>query len=258
MTYSITGFVSGGSVTTRPSTPKFRVGLQHGQEGLVAGDADFENYRIVIEDSSGDLLGYQAETVEASRTYGRHKIVFNNAAANPAAGGELGFLTATLGGSDGSGNVSRSTTFTNIRLSNKVSSSQVSPYYTRTSLLAAEFSNGRSYANVGQVDPSVNLFPSENVIYADAPVEYFDFPSNVFESDGSYTIKAWAEDGDGTRISPQSSIVISAQEGEPVRNANFQGYTTPTVETPFSLRAWAGEGATGVSLTVYGFSIQDE
>ena len=41
-----------------------------------------------------------------------------------------------------------------------------------------------------------------------APVEYFDFPSNVFESDGSYTIKAWAEDDDGTRISPQASIVI--------------------------------------------------
>ena len=51
-------------VRTRPRTPKFRVGLAHGDGDLTPGDADFENYRITIEDSSGDLLGYQAETVE--------------------------------------------------------------------------------------------------------------------------------------------------------------------------------------------------
>ena len=50
-----------------PATAKFRVGLLHGASGVNAGAADFENYRIVIEDSSGDLLGYQAETVSAGR-----------------------------------------------------------------------------------------------------------------------------------------------------------------------------------------------
>ena len=64
-------------VAQRPNTPKFRVGLLHGASGVDAGDADFENYRIVIEDSSGDLLGYQAETVSAGRTYGSNKIVFS-------------------------------------------------------------------------------------------------------------------------------------------------------------------------------------
>ena len=64
-------------VAQRPRTAKFRVGLQHGASGVNAGDADFENYRIVIEDSSGDLLGYQAETVSASGTYGSDKIVFS-------------------------------------------------------------------------------------------------------------------------------------------------------------------------------------
>ena len=66
------------TVDQRPSDARFRVGLRHGNDGLVAGDADFENYRIVIEDSSGDLLGYQAETVEAGRTYAGNKIVFSS------------------------------------------------------------------------------------------------------------------------------------------------------------------------------------
>ena len=69
------------TVDQSPSSPRFRVGLRHGNEALVAGDADFENYRIVIEDSSGDLLGYQAETVSASGTYKGNKIVFSAEAA---------------------------------------------------------------------------------------------------------------------------------------------------------------------------------
>ena len=61
---------------TRPGTPKFRVGLAHGDGNVDASNADFENYRIVIEDSSGDLLGYQAQTVNADRTYRNKVIVF--------------------------------------------------------------------------------------------------------------------------------------------------------------------------------------
>ena len=65
-------------VEQRPKSPRFRVGLQHGASGVNADDADFENYRIVIEDSSGDLLSYQAETVPATRAYGSNKIVFSS------------------------------------------------------------------------------------------------------------------------------------------------------------------------------------
>ena len=42
-------------VAQRPSRPKFRVGLGHGSAGVNAGDADFENYRIVIR-------GFERET----------------------------------------------------------------------------------------------------------------------------------------------------------------------------------------------------
>ena len=98
-----------------------------------------------------------------------------------------------------------------------------------------------------------DVFPIANAVYADAPVEYFDFPSNVFESDGQYTIKAWAEDDDGTRISPQASIVISSREGQGISDARYLGYNGLT-------RSWgvAVGGTDTGALTVYGFSIEDE
>ena len=245
-------YLSGSGATTKPSSPKFRIGLQHGSGDLDPGEADFENYRIVIEDSSGDLLGYQAETVSAGRTYGSNKIVFsiNVAGVEP--------LLARAAGDDAAAVRVPSSTkdFTNVRLSNQVSSRAVSPYYGRGWITA--FSTGvpirgdLSHGNVGVVNAGTNLFPVFNAAYADTPVEYFDFPSNVFESDGSYTIKAWAEDDDGTRISPQASIVLSAQEGQPVTNSLYLGYGADT-------RSWSTEPDQATrELTVYGFSIQDE
>ena len=239
-----------GGVTTKPKTPKFRVGLQHGSGDLDPGEADFANYRIVIEDSSGDLLSYQAATVSASNTYGSHKIVFSadlNRAAQDVAEGVLLLTGAPVPAS--------TKNFTNIRLSNQVSSNAVSPYYGRGWL---PFFNERadlSYANVGEVNADNDVFPAANTVYADVPVEYFDFPSNVFESDGSYTIKAWAEDDDGTRISPQASIVIGTLESQTVSDAKYAGYRGLT-------RSWGARvvdpGPDTGALTVYGFSIDDE
>ena len=95
-----------------------------------------------------------------------------------------------------------------------------------------------------------------NVIYADAPVEYFDFPSDLFEADGNYTLKAWAEDDDGTRISPQASIKIGAQEQEAVTGL----VPLLLVDTIVASVAWVllqtVQGQ--MKLIVYGFSIQDE
>ena len=243
----------GAAVTTKPNSPRFRVGLQHGSGKLDPGEADFANYRIVIEDSSGDLLGYQAETVDGSRTYGGNKIVFETGVETPP---------LLLMGTGDNLVPSGVKDFTNVRLSNQVSSSQVSPYYGR-GWVGTLFTRRAdlSHANVGVVNALTNTFPISTALYADAPVEYFDFPNNVFDSDGSYTIKAWAEDDDGTRISPQASIVISAQEGQPVPNPRYEGYGTATPEAPLAglLRTWAeaADGDTG-ALTVYGFSIQDE
>ena len=80
----------------------------------------------------------------------------------------------------------------------------------------------------------------------------------MFEADGRYTIKAWAEDDDGTRISPQASIELSVLEGEFVTNSNYDGYIAEGVEN-FGQRDWGEEDAdSGITLTVYGLSIQKE
>ena len=239
-------YVASG-VSQRPSSPKFRVGLLHGSSGVDAGNADFENYRIVIEDSSGDLLGYQAETVSASSTYGSNKIVF---ATNGAE-----FLTEDDWGG--------ATNFSNIRLSNNVTDNgAVSPYYGRIDAgddRPAGLRSDLAFGNVGIVNAATNTFPAIDVLYADSPVEYFDFPSDVFEADGSYTIKAWAEDDDGTRISPQTSIKIGAQEGEPAEDATGTAAIAGVSEYDAGIRSFGtAEAHQGNSLTVYGFSIQDE
>ena len=238
-------YVAAGGADQRPQNAKFRVGLRHGNDKLVAGDADFENYRIVIEDSNGDLLGYQAETVVAGRTYDGNKIVFSgNTAGTYLTEDDVGATTKN---------------FSNIRLSNRVTGgAAVSPYFGRawngSGSIFEQPPNLRddlTYGNVGLVDPKKNQFPAAGVVYADAPLEYFDFPSDVFEADGSYTIKAWAEDDDGTRISPQASIVLGAQERESAtgNKAPYTGYTD-------GIRVFAEK--MGSKFTVYGFSIQDE
>ena len=235
-------------VPQRPRTPKFRVGLLHGASGVDAGDADFENYRIVIEDSSGDLLGYQAETVSAGGTYGSDKIVFSTNVE------ETPFLTEAVVGSS-------TKDFTNIRRANTVTSDEEveSPYFAKDFEIGDTddarpdgLRDDLAYGNVGLVNAKTDTFPAAGVIYADSPVEFFDFPSDVFEADGSYTIKAWAEDDDGTRISPQASIKLGAQERESARDAlgGVQVYDAT------GIRSFAASGSN--ILTVYGFSIQDE
>ncbi len=254
---------SPGTLRTSPRTAKFRVGLGHGDGDATPANADFDHYRIVIEDSSGDLLGYQARTVSAGNTYGSNKIVFG------AGTGETAFLTVSnLTDTDG-----EYTGITNIRLAGDVTGdSAMSPYYAADFVLP-EFvepdgSLRLSYGNVDvnalqtDADDGVdNAFFLAGVLFVDPPVEYFDFPSDVFEGDGNYTIKAWAEDDDGTRISPVKSIVLSVREGDPVEST-FTGYTVtagddgPEVEP---VRSWDGaDGAAVVTLSVYGLSIQDE
>ena len=221
------------TITDSPSTPKFRVGLAHGGADLDLDEADFENYRITIEDSSGDLLGYQAETVAAAGTYGTNVIVFGETAVT---GIEVG-----------------TTEFTNIRLSNQVGSDGVVSSYYAIPVGTNPGDAGLSYGNVRVVDAdaATPVFLAVDKVFAEVPAEYFDFPRDVFDNDGSYTIKAWAEDDEGTRISPQASITLSVQEQQSIADGRYEGYVT-------GVRQWNNSAVTGTNLTVFGFSIQDE
>ena len=249
---------SPGTLRTSPRTAKFRVGLGHGDGDATPADADFDHYRIVIEDSSGDLLGYQARTVSAGNTYGSNKIVFG--------AGDAFLTVSNLTDTD-----EEYTGITNIRLAGDVTGdSAMSPYYA-ADFAAPEFDepDGSLRLSYGNVDVNalqtvaddgvVNAFFLAGVLFVDPPVEYFDFPSDVFEGDGNYTIKAWAEDDDGTRISPVKSIVLSVREGDPVEST-FNGYEVTVVadgpDTVAPVRSW---GTADVArLSVYGLSIQVE
>ena len=114
---------------TQPSSPKFRVGLAHGDGNVNASDADFKYYRIVIEDASGDLLGYQAQTVNGGRTY-RDKVIVFGVVPDPGDLMTAGDLT-TEGDEDAvPAGVDAPRGFTNIRLSNQVTDDgAMSPYF---------------------------------------------------------------------------------------------------------------------------------
>ena len=254
---------SPGTLRTSPRTAKFRVGLRHGDGDATPAAADFDHYRIVIEDSSGDLLGYQARTVRAGSTYGSNKIVFGDGTDF------LGVSDFTTAATDAEPLEYRG--ITNIRLAGDVTGdSAMSPYYAadyRSPAIAPDGSLRLSYGNVDvnalqtvAADGVVNAFFAGGVLFVDPPVEYFDFPSDVFEGDGNYTIKAWAEDEDRTRISPVASIVLSVREGDSVEST-FTGYVvTPGVgddpDTVDQVRSWGD--ADVATLSVYGLSIQVE
>ena len=249
------------SPASKPSSPKFRVGLAHGNGTLTPGDADFENYRIVIEDSNGDHLGYQAETVAATNTYGNDKIVFGESTTL------LTSVNLTAPGSSNTAGDSASY-FTNIRRSNRLDNPRSgdparNAYFAEVSIgtdfpLEGPGNDDLSYANIGVVDPNgwIDETLGASSLFADAPVEYFDFPRDVFEDDGTYTIKAWAEDDDSTRISPQASIELNVRE-QGTSTSRYMGYTVAFGGNPV-MRTWDATDTAGLVLTVYGFSIRDE
>ena len=218
------------AVETRPNVPKFRVGLAHGS-GITpdkADDADFEHYRITIEDPDGDFIGYQAKSVAASRTY-EGSIFF----------GEDPTGTGALTGTEYADRI-----FTNVRLSNRHDDGPASPYYATADEEATPFGGaGLSYGNVGL--PALG----DDLLFAEPPVEYFDFPHDVFDADGNYTIKAWAENGDGDRISAIASITINAQEGNTKSDSAYTGYSDAS-------RGW-GDAAGPTVLQIYGFTIRE-
>ena len=247
------------------------MGLAHGDGNVNAADADFKYYRIVIEDSSGDLLGYQAQTVNGGRTYRNKVIVFGVVGEDGAALMVADDLT-TVGNPTADPVVPNAPRgFTNIRLSNQVTDDgAMSPYYAaeitegtdvgdNVGTIAAPDGGGTglSYGNVFVNNDPAAALPG-GTLYAEPPVQYFDFPDDVFEADGNYVIKAWAEDEDGTRISPVASIELSAREGDPVDSA-YSGYRALEADAVNnSFRAWAAADVAGIRLSVHGFSIHDE
>ena len=213
-------------LTTSPASPKFRVGLQHGDEDLAPDDADFDHYRINIVDSDGDSIGYLAKTVAASSTYSGNVITF---------GGTDAVAATVLDSPDGP--------MTNVRLSSRADGGPRSPYY--------EDSRFTSPTNPGLAFGNVTASPTAaGILYANPPAEYYDFPKDIFDGDGNYTINAWAENEDGSRISSEASVLLSVREGAGVVGARFSGYTG-------GVRVFPEESVVGVNLAFWGLTVQD-
>ncbi len=242
-----------------PSSQKFHIGLRHGKEGLDTEKIDFTHYRISVEDSNGDQLGFQPETIEAANTYsydhGTHAIVF----------GQNQTLVEGRHLDDGRGIFPD---LTNIRLSTGVRTrNPVSPYYAKqlgfyiynpdydrqndfTPRYGLSFGN---HLDIEGMDGSPVREPVEDAVFAETPVEYYDFPPHVFTHDGNYTIKSWAENGNDYRISPQASITLNIQESQPTPS-RYMGHQN-------GYRMWdfnGGEDVLGLELRVFHFSILDE
>lgn len=126
---------------TNPVTPKFRIGLVH-KLGIDPGDADFERFRIAVEDDSGDdVLGFQAATVSDSSTYGDDTvIVFGSVGTGRAARTQynMASVDAAVYTADGR--------FSNIKTANTIDADEggrLDAIYTSTD------ANWRQYFNEG-------------------------------------------------------------------------------------------------------------
>ena len=182
------GEVEGGSGTAS----RFRVGLRHGS-GEKPDDADFDHFRLRIENSQGDdLLGYDARTL----------------------GGDYNMRVLTVGSltEEEDGTLILATdpnfdsySFSNIHEANTLNS-DAAPFVSVPSIRAAGVLELRGLAAEMEVDVATLQF-------APGPDGYYELPDDIFDLDGSYTITAWAEDEDNHQISPTSAITFNVQRG---------------------------------------------
>ena len=205
---------------TSPSSQKFRIGLRHGEEGLDTEKIDFTHYRISVEDSNGDLLGFQPETIEAANTYNYdtwHPC--NSVWSKSDTGGREAFgrWKRYLSGLDqysafhwcahgipGGTVLCKAAWFLLIYNPDFDGQNGFTPRY------GLSFGN---HLDIEGMDGSPVREPVENAVFAETPVEYYDFPPHAFTRDGNYTIKSWAENGNDYRISPQASITVEHPRG---------------------------------------------
>lgn len=202
------------------ANPKFRVGLKHGVEK--PGDADFDHFRIRVEDEDGDdALGFDAATITDSIYTSRLLFEFNIENEGPR------FSETNADYPPGKGKVY----FANIRRSNRFDPGQPALYAISNladspntmsgtaadCTTALDGTSALSHATLLAAadvtgDPLTATATIEENLYAGVPDEIYDMPSDIFERDGNYIITAWAEDEDDNQISPKASITLSVRE----------------------------------------------
>lgn len=218
---------------TYPRSPKFRVGLRHGTEAADdPGDADFDNFRVRVLDSSGqDVLGFDAVTVTDNRAYEDQVLVIG---INDRPRGEWDDDRLALDET----NVPAG--FSSIKQSNRIDDNKDAYYQLSNSYWDRYLTPSNSWFGervprirdeddvelthslsshhvmhidkIGVKDSDDLLKDNRRQLFALPPVEIYDLPVDIFADDGNYTIEAWAENDDGDVISPKASITLNVRE----------------------------------------------
>ena len=203
-------------LTTRPSTPRLRIGLVHGGENDDAREAvDFEAYRMRITDGSGDVVpeGNDVATVMSPSVY--ESVYRANTHSNT-----LDLLTWPViqlvlqFGSDTAGSLAdNELMFSNVRINdggNIVPALQNAPAAERPISLFTE--TGVSPASLSPVMIEEVRITSIGRVFTMIPDEHRDFPDDVLSSDETYTVTAWAVNDAGTVISPVASLKLRPKD----------------------------------------------
>ncbi len=164
-------------LTDADAESHFRIGLSHGT-GSDPDASDFKHYRLTVSRAAdGDVLDFAPATVPVP-IYETQVLHLLDHADNAAQ--------------------DRAGAFATIRETARATGGMAHPQVNRWALVETT-----DYALL-------------NTQFAPGPVAHYDVPRAVFDTDGIYTVTAWAEDEAGTKISPRAELVFLVQH-EPAR-----------------------------------------
>ena len=179
----------GTAFPTRPTTPRFRLGLAHAaQEDDDAREAvDFDAYIVRITDPDGDVVpeGHDVATVAtAERDKNRFDFGISTAASLVDANTPM---------------------FSNVRIND---GGTIRPAMQADDAL--DLTGSVVPATIGLTIHGVSTVAAsnQNAVFARWPDEHRDFPVDVLASDETYTITAWAVNDDRDVISPVASLQV--------------------------------------------------
>ena len=224
---------------TAPATPRLRIGLAHSRRETddERKDVDFKAYRIRIVDEDGDVLPAADDVATVASNYGTtdwdddnnedtpavkvpnklflydllQALTFNTG-PTPVKGtlGTDGYALVNVRISDGGG------VTVPMHLSGAVANRDgtLEPDHLPLTMVKVGIGGG-TVLTVGDV-------------FAEPPHRHRDLPNDLLASDRTYTITAWAVNGDGEIISPVAALKVRPVDTAHGAVASFRDYQLAT------------------------------
>ena len=180
----------------------FRVGLAH-SSAVDLDRVDFAQYRLRVERAdAGDVAGFDAATLAG--TFYDTRVLHIHAAQDLASAPRTTRLASLHVAARATGKDTVPALFT-LRDIFPVTAQEM-PHHAVAAPDPRLARWGLARATAAQVADG---------LFAPGPHAYYDFPGSLFAEDGPYTLTAWAEDADGTRISPERSVTVHIASAAP-------------------------------------------